>query len=179
MVGMVINLIVGVYIPIMRIPVTLGGMTIPNIPQYKELIDPGTCGCSSNHEGPQWLMIWHKTTTWSLICSSQNGPLIVWVPEPSELENSTMITMLNKTHGLEGSLFNSYDVHQSFSKARIVDLGGKKGGENPPWIRCGFKVRFSRDTRSPTFSWSKVPNSLKGHKSTRKKREQVKGLGNL
>ena len=34
MVGMVINLIVGVYIPIIRIPVIKGGMTIPNIATF-------------------------------------------------------------------------------------------------------------------------------------------------
>ena len=39
MVGMVINLIVGVYIPITRIPIK-GGMTIPNI----RSLDCGTCG---------------------------------------------------------------------------------------------------------------------------------------
>ena len=37
MVGMVINPIVGVYIPIIRIPIK-GGMTIPNITS----LDPGT-----------------------------------------------------------------------------------------------------------------------------------------
>ena len=38
MVGMVINLIVGVYIPIIKIPPSKGGMTIPNIGS----LDPGT-----------------------------------------------------------------------------------------------------------------------------------------
>ena len=46
MVGMVINPIVGVYIPIIRIPIK-GGMTIPNIGS----LDPGTY--ILNHEGNQ------------------------------------------------------------------------------------------------------------------------------
>ena len=138
MVGMVINLTVGVYIPIMRIPVTLGGMTIPNIPQYKELIDPGTCGCSSNHEGPQWLLIWHKTTTWSLICSSQNGPLIVWGPQ------AIRIRIFNNNNDVQQNSWFGRVLFQLlwfwirlFPRQELWILGGKrvvKNPTNPMWL---------------------------------------------
>ena len=171
MVGMVINLIVGVY----KLCILYTHYTDSrhwrwdDHPQYKELIDPGTCGCSSNHEGPQWLMIWHKTMTWSLICSSQNGPRIVWGPQ------AVRIRIFNQNNDVkQNSWFGRVFLQLLWvwSKAWIVDLSRKKGGENPHESDGGNLVRFSRDTRSPTFSWSKVPNS-------QQKREQAKGLGHL
>ena len=59
--GMVINPILGVYIPILRISITEGGMSYP---QYRELIDPGKSLDPGKSYDPIWRSHIWKQTGW-------------------------------------------------------------------------------------------------------------------